>query len=476
MLNLPDFSQAHILVAGDVMLDRYWHGDSQRISPEAPVPIVNISQLYERPGGAANVALNIAKLGAKVSLLAVTGNDDIANRLQNCLQTEHIHCDFQRLNDHPTISKLRILSRHQQLLRLDFEQAFSNIDYGELDLSWQRLLQTGDAIILSDYNKGVLAQPQALIKAARAKGKAVIVDPKGTNFDKYKGASIITPNLSEFEAVVGKINDLQDLEQKGEALRQHLELDALLITRSEQGMSLLRHNLAPLHLPTHAQEVYDVTGAGDTVVSLLACAIALEPDWIQATQLANLAAGLVVAKSGTASVSPAELQQALSATDPHQGGICDPDSLQQQRKLAKQQNKTVVMTNGCFDIIHAGHIHYLEQAKQLGDYLIVAVNDDASVKRLKGETRPVNNLQARMQVLQGLAAVDWVVPFSEDTPEKLICQLLPDTLVKGGDYQIHEIAGHECIQAAGGQVSILDFVDKHSTTKLIQRLQTDNTT
>lgn len=471
MLNLPNFSQTRLLVVGDVMLDRYWHGDSYRISPEAPVPVVNIAEQHERPGGAANVALNIAELGAKVSLLAVTGNDEIANRLQQLLQDRHIHCDFQRLNDYPTISKLRILSRHQQLLRLDFEQCFSDIDDHAFASSYQQLLADCDAVILSDYNKGVLAKPQALIQAACALNKPVIVDPKGTNFEKYQGASIITPNLAEFEAVVGKIKNLSDLEQKGENLRQHLQLEALLITRSEQGMSLLRKDLPPLHLPTHARDVYDVTGAGDTVVSLLGCVLAQHKDWIKATQLANLAAGLVVAKSGTASVSPAELQQALNATDPHLGGIFALEALIQQRELARQQHKTVVMTNGCFDILHAGHVHYLEQAKQLGDYLIVAVNDDASVKRLKGNSRPVNDLNARMQVLKGLAAVDWVIAFSEDTPEHLICQILPDILVKGGDYQVHEIAGHDCVQAAGGQVSILDFVDKHSTTGLIERLQ-----
>ncbi len=470
-LSLPDFSQARILVVGDVMLDRYWHGDSQRISPEAPVPVVNIAEQHERPGGAANVALNVAKLGAKVNLLAVTGNDEIANRLQQLLQEQQIHCDFQRLNNYPTISKLRVLSRHQQLLRLDFEQAFQHIDYEALNVSWQQLLHNVDAVILSDYNKGVLAQPEALIQAARAAGKPVIIDPKGTDFEKYQGASMITPNLAEFEAVMGKSQDLTELEQKGETLRQELKLDSLLVTRSEQGMSLLRQGLPPLHLPTHAREVYDVTGAGDTVVSLLGAVLAVQQDWVQATQLANLAAGLVVAKSGTASVTPGELAQALSAHEPQQGGICDLDTLKKQRQHAGQQEKVVVMTNGCFDIIHAGHIHYLEQAKQLGDYLIVAVNDDDSVKRLKGDSRPVNHLQARMQVLQGLAAVDWVIPFSEDTPKNLICQLLPDILVKGGDYQIHEIAGHDCVQNAGGQVSVLDFVDNHSTSQIIERLQ-----
>jgi len=467
-LSLPDFRTVHILIIGDVMLDRYWQGQSQRISPEAPVPIVHVQQQSERPGGAANVAVNITSLGAKATLMGVTGDDAAADSLQQLLEAKNVSCQFQRLANMPTITKLRILSRHQQLLRLDFEQSLSDFNCDEFIVNWQTAFQNSRVIVLSDYGKGALAQPQALIKAARQADKAVIVDPKGNDFSKYKHASLITPNLSEFEAVVGDCPDLASLEQKGNNLRQDLQLDALLITRSEQGMTLIRADQPPVHLPAHNHDVYDVTGAGDTVVSVLASSLSAGQDMLSATALANHAAGLVVTKSGAASVTVAELKSSLQ---PQLDGLLSLNELNQQRKQAKNRQQTVVMTNGCFDILHPGHIHYLNQARQLGDKLIVAVNDDASVKRLKGDTRPINTLADRMAVLAGLQAVDWVIPFSEDTPADLICQLNPDILVKGGDYQVSEIAGHECVLAQGGQVLTLDFVTSQSTTGLLERIK-----
>ncbi len=465
--SIPDFSAARVLVVGDVMLDRYWHGGTSRISPEAPVPVVHVQQQTECPGGAGNVALNITALSAQACLIGLTGDDSNADSVQQQLTAQQVDCQLSRVPDHPTITKLRVLSRHQQLIRLDFEKSFTPEQARPILSQLQQQLANADVVVLSDYGKGALADPQALIHAAKQAGKAVLVDPKGTDFTKYRGATLLTPNRTEFEAVVGACADDDEIVRKGEQLRDELALTALLITRSEQGMTLLRQGHSAVHLPAHAREVYDVTGAGDTVIAVLASALAVNADLVQATALANLAAGLAVAKLGAATVSRAELAYAL---DSHTGDMLSRDALSAAVRAAQAKGEVVVMTNGCFDILHAGHVQYLTQARQLGDRLIVAVNDDASVKRLKGEQRPVNPLAQRLTVLNALACVDWVIPFGEDTPRDLICQVKPDVLVKGGDYQIADIAGGECVLAAGGRVQVLDFVEGCSTTATIAAL------
>ncbi len=468
---LPDFAAARVLVVGDLMLDRYWHGPTSRISPEAPVPVVRVEGIEDRPGGAGNVALNVAALAGGARLLGLTGDDNDADKLVDCLAPRGVACDLVRLPGSRTVTKHRIVSRHQQLIRLDFEDGFSGFDAGALARRFEDALEGCGAVILSDYGKGTLREVEHLIARARAAGKCVLVDPKGSDFARYRGASVITPNLSEFEAVVGAARTEQDIERKGEALRRELELEALLVTRSEQGMSLLRAGHAPLHLPTHSREVYDVTGAGDTVIAVLAAALAAGEDWPDATALANLAAGIVVAKLGTATASAEELQAAMFAHEPLRRGMVQESELDALRERARASGERVVMTNGCFDILHAGHVAYLAQARALGDRLIVAVNDDASVRRLKGPDRPVNALQQRMAVLAALESVDWVVSFSEDTPERLICAMGPDVLVKGGDYRPEDIAGGDCVQQAGGEVIVLDYVDGCSTSGLIQSIR-----
>lgn len=463
---LPSFQNARVLVIGDVMLDRYWHGTTSRISPEAPVPIVHITQQEERPGGAGNVALNIAALGAQATLIGVAGTDTAAQTILTQLTEKKVNCRFIQLEHIPTITKLRVLSRHQQLIRLDFEESLHTVM--PITESIQHCFEITDAVILSDYGKGTLHDPHLLIQLAKAVGKPVLVDPKGKEFTKYSGATLITPNLSEFEAVVGTCDDQTMLIERGENLRHALQLTALLITQSEQGMTLLQQDKPALHLPAQAREVFDVTGAGDTVISVLATGIAAGMEMAQATALANIAAGLVVAKLGANTVTPIELLHALHIKE--DSGIYHADALLLAVHAAKNNGEKIVMTNGCFDILHAGHIQYLTQARQLGDRLIVAVNDDASVRRLKGNTRPIHSLEQRMAVLAALRCVDWVVPFSQDTPKELICQVLPDILVKGGDYQIHQIAGHECVLAQGGQVRILDFLPGCSTSRIIGEL------
>ena len=468
--HIPRFEQARILIAGDVMLDRYWYGPCSRISPEAPVPVVKVEDIEERPGGAANVAVNIATLGGRVCVLGVAGADEAASALESKLHRLGIASAFIRLPGQATITKLRVLSRNQQLLRLDFEDGFPDFDPAALHQRFIAALPDCAVAVLSDYQKGALRRIEDLIAAARAADKPVLVDPKGRDFSRYRGATLLTPNLAEFETVVGPCRGDQELTDKGQALREQLEFGSLLITRGEQGMTLLQAGVEPLHLAARAREVYDVTGAGDTVIATLAAGLAAGLTLPAATVLANLAAGIVVGKLGTASVTVSELRRALYEHAEPPRGVLDEAQLLQAVADAKAHGETIVMTNGCFDILHAGHVTYLEQAKRLGNRLIVAVNDDASVKRLKGADRPVNSLERRMQVLAGLAAVDWVTPFYEDTPERLICAVTPDYLVKGGDNDPARIPGNRCVWDAGGQVVVMDYVEDCSTTRTIARI------
>ena len=332
-------------------------------------------------------------------------------------------------------------------------------------------LDGAGAVILSDYGKGALADVRTMIRACRDAGVPVLVDPKGTDFGKYRGASLITPNQSEFEAVAGVAASDEDLVERARALMRDLALDALLVTRSEKGMLLVEGDEDPLFLSTQAREVYDVTGAGDTVIATLAAALASGQALGSAAALANLAAGLVVRKIGVASVTPGELSAALHQRGQGGRGLVDLDMLLALVAESHGRNERIVMTNGCFDVLHAGHVAYLEEAKSLGDRLIVAVNDDDSVRRLKGKSRPVNALADRMLVLAGLAAVDWVVPFSEDTPARVIEAVLPDVLVKGGDYRPDEIVGAREVLQNGGEVRVLAFREGHSSSRIIDRLR-----
>ncbi len=470
-VTLPDFGRAGVLVIGDVMLDRYWYGPTQRISPEAPVPVVKVETIEERPGGAANVAMNIAALGTRSRLIGLTGADEAAQTLSRTLEKVNVGCDFVKVSTHPTITKLRILSRNQQLIRLDFEEGFDNIDPEPINQQMRATVGSVGAVVLSDYAKGALSDVQTLIGIAREAGVPVLIDPKGTDFERYRGATLLTPNLSEFEAVAGKCRHVDDIIERGMALVAHYELSALLVTRSENGMTLLQPGKPPVHLPTLAQEVYDVTGAGDTVIGVLAAALAAGCSLEDACFLANAGAGVVVGKLGTSTVSPVELENAIHARPDSGFGVMDEQQLKVAVEQARARGEKVVMTNGVFDILHAGHVSYLANARQLGDRLIVAVNSDASTRRLKGDTRPVNPLINRMIVLGALEAVDWVVSFEEDTPQRLISEILPDLLVKGGDYKPEQVAGGKEVVANGGEVRILNFEDGISTTNIIKTIK-----
>lgn len=471
-MQLPHYSIGRVLVIGDLMLDRYWHGSTSRISPEAPVPVVHVKDDEQRAGGAGNVALNIAALGGKVSVMGFVGNDEVAKSLKTLLEKAGVLCLFETLADYPTITKLRILSRHQQLIRLDFEDGFHAVDNEKLLHLYHAEMMQANAIVLSDYGKGTLNQIEQFIALAKSLNKPVLIDPKGTDFTRYRDATLITPNLAEFEAVVGRCEKQQQIVEKGMNLLQEMDFKALLVTQGEHGMTLLTREESPLHLPTHAREVFDVTGAGDTVISVLAASLAAKKSLAEATVLANMGAGIVVGKLGTATVNTEELKYALQGQRAHHRGVGTLKDIMQAMQLAKKEGEKIVLTNGCFDILHPGHIRYLQQAKELGDRLVVLVNSDESVKRLKGPERPVNDLHYRMEMLAALECVDWVVPFAGDTPQQEIDQLLPDILAKGGDYtDITTIAGHKSVLANGGEVKILSFIEGHSTTSIIKSIR-----
>ena len=469
-LSIPDFSRVRVLVAGDAMLDEYWFGETGRISPEAPVPVVETRRTERRPGGAGNVACNVAALGAEVHLAAVVGDDDRGTALEEKLTAAGVHCRLHRARGTRTIHKLRVLARNQQLIRLDAEENYADCA-AAMEESFEQLAGRTDAIVLSDYAKGCLAKVERLIACANDHGIPVLVDPRGQDFSRYAHATVLTPNQAEFAAAAGTWSDESDFLTRGESMVGELELKALLVTRGKHGMTLFPHDERPLTLPAQAREVFDVTGAGDTVIALMAAGMACGLDVASAAALANLGAGLVVRKIGVASVSPSELRLALHRKGAGGRGLVGAEELLPLLEECRSRGERVVMTNGCFDILHAGHVSYLQEAKALGDRLVVAVNDDESVARLKGRERPINSLVDRMAVLAGLAAVDWVVPFAEDTPAELIARVLPDILVKGGDYRSDEIAGGQAVLDSGGEVRILCLKEGRSTSAIIDAIR-----
>ncbi|UQB42428.1 bifunctional D-glycero-beta-D-manno-heptose-7-phosphate kinase/D-glycero-beta-D-manno-heptose 1-phosphate adenylyltransferase HldE [Thiomicrospira microaerophila] len=472
---LQQLSRAKILVVGDVMLDRYYYGDTQRISPEAPVPVVHVKRIEDRAGGAANVARNIAHLDGQVTLLGIIGDDAEGDSLQRLLTEEHIQSSLYRQTAQPTIAKMRVVSRHQQVVRLDMEQRFSPASAAQLAQAFVGLVDGFDWVIFSDYNKGSLAQISSMIQAAKKAGKPVMVDPKQTDLCLYAGADVITPNVKEFLDAGGDMASEVSMLASARALLEQAGIGAMLLTRSEQGMSYITAQ-THYHVPAQVLEVSDVTGAGDTVIASLAVMLAAGFEAEQAVALANLCAGIVVSKLGAATVSPEELAAKLNQYLNAQGDryLAPFDAVLQHIGFAKQNGERIVFTNGCFDILHAGHVRYLNQAKALGDRLVVGLNSDASVRRLKGDARPINSLEDRAAVLAGLACVDWVVPFGDspeeqDTPLKLIQQVAPDVLVKGGDYSIDSIVGADFVLAQGGEVKVLSFVAGKSTTGIINK-------
>ena len=470
-LDQLDFRNSRVLVVGDLMLDQYWFGDTARISPEAPVPVIKVNSNETRLGGAANAALNAKQLGAQVTISGIIGNDSNGAIVKSLLKDQDIESRCIETSDSQTICKLRMISRNQQMVRADFEDSFPADVVDDINESVTHSLENCDVILLSDYNKGTLAQCQAIIEAANKVNVKVLIDPKGDDFSKYRGAYLLTPNLSEFETIVGKCLSEQDMFAKASKLITDYELQALLLTRSEKGMTLFLADGTHHHYNAKAHEVYDVTGAGDTVIATLAAALANNIELSDAVNLSNIAAGIVVGRMGAATVTPLELKLAIENNTATPSGIISPDQLKSLVEFEKSLGKKVVFTNGCFDILHSGHAQYLLEAGALGDRLIVAINDDESVKRLKGPERPINTVEERMAVISSLKSVDWVVAFDGDTPEELLRTLQPSILVKGGDYGIEEVVGADIVTAYGGEVKVLSLQEGVSTTNVIDTIK-----
>ncbi|ODS24534.1 bifunctional heptose 7-phosphate kinase/heptose 1-phosphate adenyltransferase [Candidatus Endobugula sertula] len=465
--SFPNYHKARVAVIGDIMVDRYFYGDVQRISPEAPVPVVNVQRESLLPGGAANVAMNLSALGAHIKLSGVVGRDADAEQLLTQIESVGVECCFN-YSHNDTIVKARVMGEQQQLLRMDFEKKFTIEDWEGTWAACQSQLNDVDVLVLSDYNKGTLHDCQALIKAAKKQSIPVLIDPKGSDFRKYSGADLLTPNLSELIAIVGVIHSEAELQEKAQQLIQELNIGALLVTRSEKGMTLFRRALNEYHLPAITKEVVDVTGAGDTVIATIAASLAAGSDIESAVMFSNIAASIVVSKVGTTAVTAPELEFEYHKHH-YSHGLLNNEQLALAVNLARERGEKVVFTNGCFDILHAGHVAYLDQARKLGDRLIVAINSDESVTKLKGPGRPINSVDRRMAVLQGLASVDWVTCFTGDTPEALLEALQPDILVKGGDYTKEQVVGREIVQAYGGSIKVMAMVPECSTTKVIEK-------
>jgi len=470
-MNLKLLRKSNIVVFGDVMLDRYVSGSVDRVSPEAPVPVLKPIKEEIRLGGAANVALNLSSLGSKVSLIGISGKDNSSAQIIKLLKENKIKSELVK-SSLPTITKLRLLSSKQQLLRVDNEEEFTKVDWKSVKRRFDKsiLQKSNNLLIISDYGKGTLQDIPAVIRKAKKLKKTVLVDPKGDNFSKYKGADVITPNFSEFIGEVGPVRSEREITTKAKELIKSLNLGALLVTRGSEGMILFNKEKGKVvrsDFPTQAKEVFDVSGAGDTVIASLAAALSTGLDMTSAVKLANVAAGIVVGKSGTATAS-------ISEIEPHFTGEDLVFSLKEAKKhsvMLRKNGKKVVFTNGCFDILHAGHVHYLEQAKELGDELVVGLNSDSSVKTLKGPSRPINNLEQRAKVLSSLKCVDRIVSFADETPIKLIKEIKPDVLVKGGDYKAKDVVGHKEIKSWGGEVKIIPLVPGLSTTNIIKKLK-----
>lgn len=472
---LEELDRPRILIAGDLILDQYVTGEVLRISPEAPIPVLAARHSEHKLGGAGNVAANLRAMEADVSLVGVVGRDERGDRLLELLQAIGIDStDVLRLSDRPTTEKTRMLGGIQQILRVDWEEArpiSSEVEEQLLERLEQGLPQA-DALIISDYGKGVLTPAflRNAIDAARRRRVPVLVDPKHADWSRYRGATLVTPNRREAEEALGRrILQLDELPRAADDLILLADLAALVITLGAEGM-FFRSGSAQGRVPTVARAVFDVTGAGDTVIAHLALGLAARRSLEEAVHLANHAAGLVVGRRGTASVTREELRAILGDRSRLTGAILTKAELPSLIAEWRAEGKRIVFANGCFDILHAGHIAYLRAARARGDALIVGVNDDPSVRRLKGEGRPINGLEDRMTVLAALEMVDAVVAFSEDTPQKLVEEITPDVLVKGQDWESQGVVGREWVERHGGEVFLAPLLPGRSTSAIADRL------
>lgn len=472
---MPDiykFKDQFALIVGDIMVDKYIIGDVERISPEAPVPVLLQRKTERKVGGCGNVAMNVVALGARARVVSAVGNDSEGKWLVKALGDVKINDDYLfAVESIPTVTKTRVVSKNQQFIRIDDEDIHhvpQNLS-DRINMGLNNIFDGITVVILSDYAKGFLTKNvcRIIIDESKKRGIPIIVDPKGKDCSKYQGATIITPNTSEFVIFTGKDASKEDqIVDMGTELCEKYNFEHLLLTRSEKGISILDQTGKKLDFPTDAKEVIDVTGAGDTVVSVVAlscaCGLAVE----EGAVLANKAASIVISKFGVAQASFHELLSVLNTGDIPQKY----DSLETIKEL-RTQGKRVVFTNGCFDIVHAGHISSFKQARNFGDVLVVGLNSDASVKRLKGDFRPIVNLKHRKELLEAICYVDFVIPFEEDTPERLIQSICPDVLVKGLDWKGKEVAGSEHILQSGGRVEFIELEQGLSTTTIVERIK-----
>jgi len=470
-------SDARVLVVGDLILDKYTWGNVGRISPEAPVQVVEVEREEVRLGGAGNVVNNLLSLGCQVALTSVVGADADGRELLSLLQQFGLDTSaIQQLKHRKTSCKTRILANNQQMLRVDREsiEPITAIEQDELYAKVVESLPHVNAVLISDYLKGVLVPEllERIIATCREQQLPVIIDPKGNDFSRYCGATALTPNRREAEIATGiAITDDESLLEAGGSLLHKLKLNAVVLTRSEAGMSLFTNDGAINHFPTEAREVFDVSGAGDTVVATIGASLAVGMQLEDAVKLGNLAAGIVVGKLGTSTVTPDEiLNLLLRQSGTTESKILSPAQLGLALAPLRIAGKQIVFTNGCFDLLHAGHVKYLQHARQLGDLLVMGLNSDASIRRLKGEKRPLLEEAERAQILAALDCIDFLVVFDEDTPLELLQTVRPNILAKGGDYSADQVVGKELVESYGGRVELIQFVEGKSTTGIVEKI------
>jgi D-beta-D-heptose 7-phosphate kinase/D-beta-D-heptose 1-phosphate adenosyltransferase len=475
---LERLGELRLLVLGDVMLDEYLVGDVGRTSPEAPVPVVKVGNEHQSLGGAANVANLARALGAKVDLFGLVGRDSAGDRfLAECSKVGIDASNVLTVDDRPTTRKLRVLAQHQQVLRVDWEeQRPIDEELAARVLDRLRASEAPTAMVISDYAKGFLSRQvlEGAIRQGQEWGVPILVDPKYADLSRYQGATVIKANLSEFEAAAGHpiLDDLEhELQRSSGPLLEATNAEALVVTLSERGLAVFPRQGEPVFVPTTVQDVYDVSGAGDAVITVLALTLALGVEIGAAARLANEAAGVAVGKSGVAVVEPAELAARFNhgASDK----VVSREELASRVAWWRVQKQRVVFTNGCFDLLHVGHLHLLREAARQGDVLLVAVNSDESVRRLKGEGRPLISAAERTALLAALDCVDAVVVFEEDTPRELLREVRPDILAKGADYSVDEVVGHNMIKESGGTVALIPLVPDRSTSKLLERIRSE---
>jgi len=463
-------SGAKALVVGDVMLDRYIIGDASRLSPEAPVPVVAARDHDRRPGGAANVAAGIAALGVPTTLLAVTGEDVPAEELGDLVRLFGVDFRPVAFGHLRTTEKIRVVSGPQQIVRIDYETGVDGPALDELMERYLALLPDFSAVVFSDYNKGVLRRLPEMLAAARELAIPTFVDPKVPDPQHYRDAFLIKPNAKEFDALLGEHGSL---EERARNAFTNYGWDHIVVTRSADGIVHFPKDETEHHYPAEAHEVYDVSGAGDTVLAALTVGYLSGKPLSEAIAQANAAASIAVSHAGTYVVTRVDFEAKLSDQMAGNGKVRSLEGLLHKLGQSKFSGAKVVFTNGCFDILHAGHVRYLSEARRMGDLLVVGLNGDASVRRLKGQSRPVNSFADRAEVLAGLASVDFVIGFDEDTPQRLIEAIAPHVLVKGGDYTIETIVGAERVLSYGGRVETIPLMLGRSTSAIIARAQSN---